>query len=102
MTPSRPPRLHGFEFQEHLGGGRFGQVWKAVDLSLNVARAVKIINKDRFSEQDAQRLLAEAQTLAQLPPHPNRVGVHFVKDGITNCFLVMDYVEGGPLRSLAE
>src|SRR5262249_10581794 len=40
----------------------------------------------------------EAQALARLPHHPNRLSAHHVKNGITNCFLVMDYVAGGSLN----
>jgi hypothetical protein len=97
MTPHTEPRLDGFEFLEYLGGGAFGQVWKAWDVKMQVFRAVKVLSKERFRECDAQRLLAEAQTMAHLPKHRNRVAVHHFKDGVTNCFLVMDYVSGGTL-----
>jgi serine/threonine protein kinase len=97
MTPIARPKLDGFEFLEYLGGGAFGQVWKTRDVKMNVFRAVKVLPKDRFRECDARRLLREAQTMAQLPKHRNRVAVHHFKDGITNSFLVMDYVSGGSL-----
>jgi serine/threonine protein kinase len=96
MTPTKP-KLVGFEFLECLGGGAFGQVWKAQDLEIQVLRAVKVLFKDRFRECDVQRLRKEAQTLGHLPKHRNRVAVHHFKDGITNSFLVMDYVSGGAL-----
>jgi hypothetical protein len=99
MTPNTKPKLDGFEFLEYLGGGTFGQVWKALDVKMQVLRAVKVLHKERFRECDAQRLLQEARTLAQLPKHRNRVAVHYLKDGITNTFLVMDYVSGGALSS---
>jgi serine/threonine protein kinase len=96
MTPTKP-KLVGFEFLECLGGGAFGQVWKALDLEIQVRRAVKVLFKDRFRECDVQRLRKEAQTLGRLPKHRNRVAVHYFKDGIANSFLVMDYVSGGSL-----
>jgi hypothetical protein len=64
MTPPTKPRLEGFEFLEHLGAGKFGQVWKAWDVKLKVFRAIKVLAKERFRECDAQRLLEEAQTQA--------------------------------------
>ena len=94
------PKLNGFEFLECLGKGTFGEVWKARDLTLNTLRAIKIVAPARFREQDVRRLIAEAQALAQLPYHRNRVIVHQIKDGITNCFLVMDYLAGGSLDRL--
>jgi serine/threonine protein kinase len=96
MTPTKP-RLDGFEFLDYLGGGAFGQVWKARDMKLNVLRAVKVLPRERFREAEARRLLAEAQSMARLPAHRNRVAVHHFKEGVTNSFLVMDYVAGGAL-----
>jgi serine/threonine protein kinase len=96
MTPTKP-RLAGFEFLEYLGGGAFGHVWKTLDMEIQILRAVKVLFKDRFRECDVRRLRTEAQTLGQLPKHRNRVAVHFFKDGITNSFLIMDYVCGGAL-----
>jgi hypothetical protein len=94
------PKLSGFEFLECLGKGAFGEVWKARDLTLNTFRAIKIVPHASFRETHVLRLLAEAQALAQLPHHRNRVIVHQIKDGITNCFLVMDYLAGGSLDRL--
>jgi aurora kinase len=102
MNHPAAPRLDGFEFLEYLGGGKFGQVWKARDTKLHVFRAVKVLHKNLLPEADAQRLLREAQTMAQLPRHRNRVQVHHFKEGVTNSFLVMDYVEGGALSGLAQ
>jgi hypothetical protein len=96
------PKLNGFEFLECLGNGAFGEVWKARDLTLNTLRAIKIVAPAHFREQDVRRLIAEAQALAQLPHHRNRVVVHQIKNGITNCFLVMDYLAGGSLHRLTS
>jgi serine/threonine-protein kinase len=101
MSASRP-RLNGFEFLECLGQGAFGQVWKACDLGLDALRAVKIVGPARFREQDVRRLLAEARAMARLPHHRNRVSVHQIKDGITNCFLIMDYIAGGSFDRLTS
>jgi hypothetical protein len=96
------PKLKDFEFEECLGQGAFGQVWKARDLGLGIYRAIKIVDPANFREQDVRRLIAEARAVAKLPPHRNRVNVYLVKDGITNCFLVMDYVAGGSLDKLTS
>src|SRR5262245_2943985 len=84
MTMNKP-KLNGFEFLECLGRGAFGEVWLARDLTLNALRAIKIVAPDRFREQDVRRLSAEAQALAQLPHHRNRVVVHQIKDAPHNC-----------------
>jgi tRNA A-37 threonylcarbamoyl transferase component Bud32 len=97
VTTTSKPRLDGFEFLELLGKGAFGEVWLAQDLTLGVQRAIKVVPRDRFRESEVQRLIAEGQKMARFPKHRNRVGVHFAKAGITNCFLVMEYVAGGAL-----
>jgi serine/threonine protein kinase len=100
MNHPAAPKLDGFEFLEYLGGGTFGQVWKARDTKFGVFRAIKVLHKNLVPEADAQRLLKEGQTMAQLPKHRNRVQVHHFKEGVINSFLIMDYLSGGPLSRL--
>src|SRR5262245_25165571 len=100
MSPPQKPKLAGFDVLEFLGAGAFGEVWRVFDKGLQKDRAVKVVSRAKFSERQVQRLLNEARKTAQLPRHRNRVEVHFVKDGITNCFLVMDYVAGRSLDRL--
>jgi serine/threonine protein kinase len=97
VTASSKPRLDGFEFLHLLGKGAFGEVWLALDLTLAVHRAIKVVPRERFRESEVQRLIDEGRKMARLPKHRNRVAVHFVKAGVTNCFLVMEYLAGGPL-----
>jgi serine/threonine protein kinase len=102
MNHPAAPRLDGFEFLEYLGGGTFGHVWKVRDTKMEVFRAIKVLHKHLLDEAAAQRLLQEARTMAQLPRHRNRVQVHHFKEGVTNSFLVMDYVAGGALSKLTD
>src|SRR5262245_19295173 len=103
MTPPHnAPKLDGFDFLQFLGGGGFGEVWLARDRTLNVFRAVKVLPKGHVRASLVRRLVEEAQKLARLPKHRNQVQVFLCKDGITNCFLVMEYVAGGPLSRLTS
>jgi serine/threonine protein kinase len=102
VTPVRgpdptPPRLNKFTFRRLLGRGGFGEVWLATDENLQQDRAVKVLPRGRFTQRDFDRLVEEARLMARLPRHRNRVQVHALTPGLTNCFLVMEYVEGGPL-----
>jgi hypothetical protein len=65
-------------------------------------RAIKIVARARFGEQDVRRLIAEVRAMARLPPHRNRVSVHQIKDGVASCFLIMDYLAGGSLDRLTS
>lgn len=81
-----------------LGQGGFGAVYKAWDINLNKACAVK---ENLDTSPEAQRQFArEATVLANLS-HPNlpRVTDHFSLPG-QGQYLVMDYVEGEDLESL--
>jgi serine/threonine protein kinase len=92
-----PPRLKGFTFRRLLGRGGFGEVWLATDENLQQDRAVKVLPRGNFTQGDFDQLVEEARLMARLPRHRNRVQVHALTPGLTNCFLVMEYVEGGPL-----
>jgi eukaryotic-like serine/threonine-protein kinase len=83
-----------------LGQGGFGAVYKAWDLNLNRACALKE-NLDTSSEAQRQ-FVREAQVLANLA-HPNlpRVSDHFLVPG-QGQYLVMELVEGEDLESLVQ
>ncbi len=83
-----------------LGQGGFGAVYKAWDLNLSHACAVKE-NLDTSSEAQRQ-FLREATVLANLS-HPNlpRVTDHFVLPG-QGQYLVMDFIEGEDLQSTLD
>jgi serine/threonine protein kinase len=93
----RAPKLKGFQFRRRLGKGGFGEVWLAFDVNLQSERAIKLLPRDRLTQAEIEQLTCEARLMAQLPRHRNRVQVHGLIPGITNCFLIMEYVEGGSL-----
>jgi len=83
-----------------LGQGGFGAVYKAWDLNLSHACAVKE-NLDVSIEAQRQ-FLREATVLANLS-HPNlpRVTDHFILQD-QGQYLVMDYIEGEDLHTMLE
>jgi serine/threonine protein kinase len=93
------PKLRGFEFAHCLGRGAFGEVWLAHDLNLQAARAIKLLPRQRLTDAAQLQLMEEARRMALLPKHQHRVQVHTLYPGVTNSFLVMEYVDGGPLSS---
>jgi tRNA A-37 threonylcarbamoyl transferase component Bud32 len=102
--PNRPendpmtPKLKGFEFVRLLGQTRSAEVWLATDLNLHTERAIKLLRRAVYTQRNIDRLIDEARKMAQLPRHRNRVQVHLLVPGVTNCFLIMEYVEGGALN----
>ena len=88
MPLSTGDRLGPYEITGPLGEGGMGQVWKARDTRLNRSVAIKTSHK-RFSE----RFEREAQAIAALN-HPNVCSLFDVGPD----YLVMEYVDGKPLR----
>ncbi|MFI1829305.1 serine/threonine-protein kinase [Streptomyces sp. NPDC020412] len=98
-----------FELEARLGGGGMGMVWRARDLLLDRAVALKEVRPPdpalaEFDPEAARllraRVLREARALARVD-HPNVVTIHHVVDGGEGTYpwLVMELVTGG---SLAE
>ena len=88
MSLSAGDKLGPYEILGPLGEGGMGQVWKARDTRLNRTVAVKK-SRDRFSE----RFEREALAIAALN-HPHICSLYDVGPD----YLVMEYVEGKPLK----
>jgi serine/threonine protein kinase len=93
--------LHNrYRIESVLGLGGMGAVYRAIDINLGVAVAVK---ENLFTtEEFARQFRREATILASLR-HPNlpRVTDHFVILG-EGQYLVMDFIEGQDLRQKLE
>jgi eukaryotic-like serine/threonine-protein kinase len=97
LEPRRRVLSH-FELLEQIGGGQYGDVWRAHDLDLNRIVAVKI---PRISELDHETLslfLREARTAAGLK-HPNIVPVHEVGREGGTAYIVSDFISGETLAA---
>ena len=72
-----------------LGAGGMGEVWKARDTRLNRIVAIK-----RLKAEHAERFKREARAIAALN-HPHICQIYDVGSD----YLVMEYVDGAPLKS---
>jgi serine/threonine protein kinase/WD40 repeat protein len=81
-------RLGPYEITAPLGAGGMGEVYKARDTRLNRIVAIKVSN-----EQFSERFEREAHAVAALN-HSNVCTLHDVGPN----YLVMEYIEGTPLR----
>ncbi len=88
MNLSIGAKLGPYEIVASIGAGGMGEVWKARDTRLDRIVALKV-SKELFSE----RFEREARVIASLN-HPHIASLYDVGPN----YLVMEYVEGDPLR----
>lgn len=63
------PEIPGYELQDHLGAGSFGDVWSAIQASTGQKVAVKILR--RATSANASYLEQEVNRLASVSEHPH-------------------------------
>jgi serine/threonine-protein kinase len=92
-------RLAEFVRVARLGQGGIGEVWKAWDTRLGRWVAIKLPMATPDQEGASERFSREALAAARLS-HSNIVSIHRVAEENGRCFIVMQYVEGRPLRGM--
>jgi serine/threonine protein kinase len=97
----QPNRVLGhYRIEAVLGGGSFGTVYRARDLTLDRMVALKVLRPGGPLAPEV--LLAEARAAAALT-HPNVCIIHAVDSSLGPPMIVMEYVDGEPLsRRLQE
>jgi serine/threonine protein kinase len=88
-----------YRLERLIGKGGMGRVYKAIQLPLNRAVAVKILNRE-FQQKDPQfvrRFFLEAATAARLT-HPNTITIFDYGEAESGeLFIAMEYLRGRPL-----
>jgi eukaryotic-like serine/threonine-protein kinase len=86
-----------------LGEGGMGTVYRAEQISLKRAVAVKLLRPEVVGNQVLlRRFNAEAEAVAKLS-HPNTVSIYdFGQDTDGTLFIAMEYIEGRSLRSVIQ
>jgi len=92
----RVERIDRYRVIRTLGRGGMGVVLLAEDDELQRKLAIKLMRPDLVHVQDRQRLLREAQAMAQVS-HPNVVAIFDVGIHNDQVFIAMEYVEGTDL-----
>ena len=101
-NPTEPihPEVPGYEFERLIGVGGMGEVHLARQVTLNRPVAIKFLRKPPVESSDAYvaRFHREVELMARVS-HPNVVMIIDSGDVDGRPYLVMEYVEGGDLRS---
>jgi serine/threonine-protein kinase len=91
-----------YRLEEVIAVGGMGQVWRALDETLQRPVAVKVVRPGATNQETfLERFRAEARNSAALQ-HPNIVTVHDFGEGEESAYLVMELIEGEPLSALLE
>src|SRR6201987_295995 len=85
-----------------LGHGAMGVTYKAIDINLRCALALKVINARFIGDESARRRFVREARAAASVRHPSVASVfHLGKSG-DGYFYAMEYVEGETLESLIK
>ncbi|MCI0353565.1 MAG: serine/threonine protein kinase [Acidobacteria bacterium] len=90
--------LGNYRLDAPLGAGGMGEVYRATDLQLGREVAVKTVTT--CDREVLARFLREGKAVSQLQ-HPCVVMIHFIDIHADPPYIVMEYVEGRPLKQLA-
>jgi serine/threonine-protein kinase len=86
-----PGFIPGYEIQNHLGGGAFGEVYKARKTSIGKSYAIKFLKLDDGGQRDAAERELEQVRLFAAIDHPNLVTIEDMGIVLGVPYLVMGY-----------
>ncbi|XP_051944404.1 myosin light chain kinase 2, skeletal/cardiac muscle-like isoform X1 [Hippocampus zosterae] len=92
--PNQISNFYTINWQEVLGGGRFGQVHKCVENSSGLTLAAKVIKAK--SQKEKELVKNEIQVMNNLD-HANLIQLYAAYESRNDIILVLEYVGGGEL-----
>jgi len=94
--------LSHYRLEEQLGAGGMGVLYRATDLKLGRAVAIKLLARHLVTDETAKaRFVREARAASALD-HPNIANVHDIGEEDGELFIVMALYEGETLRQRLE
>ncbi len=88
--------------QQKIAVGGFGTVYKALDIKLNVFRAIKIFHAHLSEEKGFRKRFEIEMRLLALLDHPNIVRITTAIDEADASGFIMEFVEGETLSDIIE
>jgi serine/threonine protein kinase len=102
------PNAENFRIESRLGGGAFGEVYKAVGVKSGLTAAVKMVPEQKLNDPQTlavKTVLNETRMEMLKVKHPNVVPVLHVNTGsdpTVGPYLMMEYIAGGNLQNLID
>ena len=97
--------LGKYEIRRQLGRGAMGTVYEGFDPIIERVVAIKTVrlpeSEDEETAEEIARFRREAQAAGRLT-HPNIVGVFDYGETKDLAYIVMEYVDGPPLKNLLD
>src|SRR5687768_12252212 len=97
-SPSTPSTIGRFQIEALIGSGGMGEVYKAIDPTLQRTVAVKVVRPDVNNRDSFERLYREAQACARLQ-HPNIVTVFEAGESDGVVYIAMEFLKGEDLSA---
>ena len=90
-----------YRVEHRIGEGGMGVVYRAHQVRLNRAVAIKVLRPALFTADGAEAFLREALTLADVK-HPNVIVIHDTGDNEGLQYYIMEFVNGPTLERRLE
>ena len=100
---TRVGRVYGdCEILATLGKGGMGEVYRAVQRSLERTVAIKFISQEKYTDEvNRKRFLREIRACSALQ-HPNIIKIYDYGEHEKDIYLVMELLEGEPLERFID
>jgi serine/threonine protein kinase len=95
--PLIPSAIGNFKFQDVLGTGGYGVVWRATHNILNIDVAIKVVPKIRLDQDDSRAGFSREVGILQKMDHPFVPALIQTLEDDLNHYLVMEHLPHGSL-----